>query len=178
MHENSSEFIAPDGRIWGDGLGFVKLTPWIKDLTTKYNVGSMLEVGAGRGAQTDKKHWQGKTIEEYFNLQLYDQYDPAIPGIDKWPDKVYDCTIAIWVVGAIELDDFVWWLDNIAKRTSKFCFMSGVHRFEDDSPTTRTEKLYQTIFKNYWRGPDLYYLHDEELSPWTQDWLNNSIIKK
>ena len=118
MHANPPTHT--DGRIWGDGLGVVACEPWIWDLVQHYDAKSMLEVGAGRGAQCLPRDWGRhstgpNTLAEHFGLLQYSQYDPAVPGIDRWPDQQYDCTIAIWVVGQIREEDFEWWLLEVAQ---------------------------------------------------------------
>jgi|688.fasta_scaffold17346_5 hypothetical protein len=205
MHQRPMTFASSDGRHWGDGQGLLKAEPLICNLLEKYNTHSMLEVGAGRGLQLEPQRWidhvsntltAPMTIVERFGLDVYDQFDPAVPGIDHWPDQQYDCTVCIWVVGSILDQDFEWWLGQIAKRTTKFCFICGqpaqsniapaniavndaqildYHKIIHSISSQRTEDFYRKILSKYWTGPDLYYVHEIE-SAQSTDWMQQALI--
>jgi hypothetical protein len=195
-------------KAWGDGSGFTKVIPWIQDLVEHYSAESMLEIGAGRNSQLiPQSHYDYKkkthssicTAPEFLKLNSYEQYDPAVPGIDAWPNLQFDCTILIMVLDNIPDSDFAWWFNEIATRTKKFCFvcenlypnLASVNDPKMQSLTNeevdlhwqiaqvfkhRTSGFYKDVLKQNWQGPDLYFLDSPRFPP-TQNWMAASLLK-
>jgi hypothetical protein len=208
LHTVHNSTVKLHSRSWGDGSGFLKVLPWVQDLVQSYHAKSMLEVGAGRNLQmTPLAHFDYKkntyspicTVLDFLNLSLYTQYDPAVPGIDQWPNSEFDCTVIVMVLDNIPDNDFAWWLKEISKRTKKFCLICenlypnldtdgtfvpnflnsaalDLHLLIAENISNRTYSFYKKILTQYWCGPDLYFLHSPTFPP-TQSWMADSLLK-
>jgi hypothetical protein len=205
MHQHPLGVPSPDGRTWGDGLGIVRIAPWLRDLVRLHGANSILEVGAGRGQQLEPRVWDQGTAEEYhgtitqwLGLEQYHMYDPAISGIDQWPDSEFDCVVAMGVLNSIPDSDFSWWLQEISQRTKKFCLLCGgiayatttiqpidymnmdpvlldYHSIIGSVDDERDEDFYRSMFAQYWSGAALYFLPLAQL-PVMAGWHDEALV--
>ncbi len=87
---------------------------------------SVLDYGSGKGQQYQL---EVKTqLEKYPNIQSYwdvDEivcFDPAVPGIDKRPNKKFDAVVTTSVMEHVPTGDIAWVVDDLFSYAKKFVF--------------------------------------------------------
>jgi hypothetical protein len=112
-----------------DGKSLVKFIDIIHGFLQSNDCKTLLDYGAGKGTLYTKDYAKlvpelGKPLLKYWDLNIVDRYEPALPEFNKLPDKHYDAVICTDVLEHIPDTDIGWVVDEILDRADKIAFFN------------------------------------------------------
>tara|TARA_R100000781_G_scaffold85327_1_gene52576 strand:- start:11 stop:712 length:702 start_codon:yes stop_codon:yes gene_type:complete len=112
-----------------DGKSLTKFIYIIDGFLKTNECKTLLDYGAGKGTlytENFKKLTDDidEPLQEYWGLNIVDQYEPALFKHNTLPDKHYDAVICTDVLEHVPTSDLGWVVDEILERADKMAFFN------------------------------------------------------
>ena len=104
-----------------DGKSLIKFIYIIDNFLKSNKCKTLLDYGAGKGTLYTENYTKfipklGKPLREYWDLDIADRYEPALPEFSVLPDKNYDAVVCTDVLEHVHESDLGWVADELLSR--------------------------------------------------------------
>jgi len=112
-----------------DGKSLIKFIYIIDNFLKSNKCKTLLDYGAGKGTLYTENYTKfipklGKPLREYWDLDVADRYEPALPEFNVLPDKNYDAVVCTDVLEHVPESDLGWVADELLSRADKMLFLN------------------------------------------------------
>ena len=142
------------------GKSFDVHYPYIGAIVYYLGCKSLIDYGCGKNLLVDKFREAG--------VEGAVKYDPAIPGIDKLPDQVFDCLINTDVLEHIPEDDLPAVLETFKRLSSTAIIIPHLGKAKAILPngenahcTIKTPSEWRSLFERYYKHVEQLPHHSE-----------------
>lgn len=118
MHKEEDKF---------KGISLVPLVPTIHNIIKNNNCKTLLDYGCGKAIPYSDKHKDlklVKPVQELWDIESFDLYDPGFPAYEKIPTGKYDIVISTDVLEHIPEQDLDWVIEKILSYATKAVFLN------------------------------------------------------